>query len=159
MYVNVRRHQNNIRAFISGRFTLQHSRLDCVENLPFQSLSETQFKRGQTRFLLPSIVRRTKSTGRIEQDEGRGSPIHTALRFPSFPPPSFSPPIYLSLSLSLYRRCPSSLGEISTDWFRRPAPWQMRCCVVRNTESSSSGPEKKSQRRKKKKAVREVPYK
>lgn len=64
--VNVRRHQNNIRTFISGRFALRHSRFDCVENLPFQSLSEAQFKRGQTRFLLLSIVRRTKSTGRIE---------------------------------------------------------------------------------------------
>ena len=39
--------------------------------------------------------------------------------------------------------------EISTDWFRRPALWQMRFCVVRNTESSGSGPQKKKRKTKK----------
>lgn len=78
-----------------------------------------------------------------ESKDDAGSPIHIALRFPSFPPSSH--PSYLSLSAS---RCPSSRTRSRPTGFAGP---QMRCCVVRNTESSGFDPGKKKERGSKKK--------
>lgn len=138
---------NNIRAFISGRFTPQHSRSDCVENLPFQSLSETQFRRGQARFLLLPHCQ----TDKIDWKNRLGrrtrlSYTHCTSIFLLPPPPSF-PLIYL-----LSPRCPSSLAKISTDWFRRRPHCGSGAGVVRNTESSGSDPGEKNEEKRKAKA-------